>query len=171
MKQQKKIKKIILVLSLIFILGFSAQVWAQQGLPNPLGQQEITKQSVLTFAGKVAKGAIAVSGSIALLLFIYGGFLWLTSQGEPAKIKKGRDGFLWSVVGLAIIFSSYFLVDFLIRGLTTGTPGPKCCVIQDPVYQCSQLTTTADIKDTSASCPRGVLVPGLCKDLSICPVE
>ncbi|MBI5732122.1 MAG: hypothetical protein HY982_02055 [Candidatus Magasanikbacteria bacterium] len=87
-------------------------------LVNPLGAQEPDVPFLLGWAGKAIKGFIGLTGAIALLFFVYGGFLWLTSLGSPDKIKKGKDIFVWSVVGLIIIFSSYLLVDFVIRGLT-----------------------------------------------------
>ncbi len=82
-------------------------------LPNPLGTTNI-----LDLGARLIQAGLGIAGSLALLFFIYGGFLWLTSGGSPDKIKKGRDVFLWSVVGLVIIFSSYMMVDFVIKALT-----------------------------------------------------
>lgn len=82
-------------------------------LPNPLGTTNI-----LDLGARLIQAGLGIAGSLALLFFIYGGFLWLTSGGTPDKIKKGRDVFLWSTVGLVIIFSSYMMVDFVIKALT-----------------------------------------------------
>lgn len=86
-------------------------------LVNPLGTEDIP-----SLLGRVIKGFLGITGTIALVMFVYGGILWLTSGGVPDKIKKGKDVFLWSVVGLIIIFSSYLLVDFVIKGITAGKP-------------------------------------------------
>jgi uncharacterized membrane protein YjfL (UPF0719 family) len=56
-------------------------------------------------------------GSIALLMFIYGGFTWMTSGGSAEKVKKGREILMWSAIGLVIIFASYGLVRFLILNI------------------------------------------------------
>ncbi|MBI5022708.1 MAG: hypothetical protein HZC05_00885 [Candidatus Magasanikbacteria bacterium] len=64
-------------------------------LPNPLGTTNI-----LDLGARLIKAGLGITGSLALLFFIYGGFLWLTSGGSPDKIKKGRDVFLWSVEAL-----------------------------------------------------------------------
>jgi hypothetical protein len=85
-------------------------------LPNPLGTTNI-----LDLSARLIKAGLGITGSLALLFFIYGGFLWLTSGGSPDKIKKGRDVFLWSVVGLVIIFSSYLMVDFVIKAMTQAS--------------------------------------------------
>ncbi|KKR96777.1 MAG: hypothetical protein UU49_C0040G0004 [Candidatus Magasanikbacteria bacterium GW2011_GWC2_41_17] len=89
-------------------------------LPNPLGTTNI-----LDLGARLIKAGLGIAGSLALLFFIYGGFLWLTSGGSPDKIKKGKDVFLWSVVGLVIIFSSYLMVDFVIKALTKGAADNK----------------------------------------------
>lgn len=92
-------------------------------LDNPIGANKMTTGEILKRIGEVIKIVLGVVGSIALLVFIYGGFLWLTSGGNPDKVKKGRDTFLWAVIGLLIIFNSYLLVDFLMKGISYG-PGP-----------------------------------------------
>ena len=54
----------------------------------------------------IAKWIFGISGAIALLMFIYGGFLWLTSGGAPGKIEDGRKIMVGTVVGLVIIFGA-----------------------------------------------------------------
>lgn len=87
-------------------------------LPNPLDPNNL--QPNMTFndlIGRIITGALGIVGSLTLLMFIYGGFLWLTSAGDGKKIQQGKDILLWSTVGLAIIFSSYALVKFVITSI------------------------------------------------------
>ncbi len=79
-------------------------------LENPLGE---TKTPQLLIA-KIINSVLGVVGSIALLMFIYGGLTWMISGGSAEKIKKGRDIIIWSAIGLVIIFASYGLVRVLI---------------------------------------------------------
>ncbi|MBU0613962.1 hypothetical protein KJ766_01605, partial [Patescibacteria group bacterium] len=53
-------------------------------LTNPLG---ITDPRLLV--ARLIQGALSLMGTIALLMFMYGGFLWLTSAGKPEPVKKG----------------------------------------------------------------------------------
>lgn len=165
-------KNFFKILSLV-LLFLALPVLAQDTvkLPNPIGPQEVTPNVVLSFAGKVANGFIGVSGTIALVMFIYGGFLWLTSRGEPDKIKKGKDIFIWSVVGLAIIFSSYFLVDFLLRGVT-GSKGPRCCVTESKgAISCQDIVAGDDGGAEACAAGNGMAVGGKCATVAACPVE
>ncbi|SRR6056297_736283 len=69
---------------------------------------------------KVINAILGVIGSLALLMFVFGGFTWMTSSGSPEKVKKGRDIIVWAVIGLAIIFFSYALVNLVIFDVIGG---------------------------------------------------
>ena len=84
-------------------------------LNNPLGDSIDTPQKLI---GKVINSVLGVVGSLALLMFVYGGLTWMTSSGNAEKVKKGRDIIIWSAIGLAIIFSAYGLTRVLIEGVT-----------------------------------------------------
>jgi len=64
--------------------------------------------------GKVINSILGIVGSLALLMFVYGGLIWMTSSGSPEKVKQGRDTLLWAAVGLVVIFSAYGLTRFII---------------------------------------------------------
>ena len=54
---------------------------------------------------------VAVAAMITVISLIRGGISWLTAQGDPAKIKEGRDRITSSVFGLIIILSSFVFLD------------------------------------------------------------
>jgi len=81
-------------------------------LKNPLSVS--TPQALI---GKVINAVLGVVGSIALLMFVYGGLVWMTSSGAAEKVKQGREIIIWSAIGLAIIFASYGLVRILINAV------------------------------------------------------
>ncbi|MCX6797989.1 MAG: pilin [Candidatus Falkowbacteria bacterium] len=67
--------------------------------------------------GQIIDVVLGIVGSLALVMFVFGGITWMTSSGSPEKIKKGRDILIWAAIGLVIIFSSYALVNFVIKGI------------------------------------------------------
>ncbi len=83
-----------------------------QKLPNPLGVTDVN-----ALIARIINFVLSLVGSISLLMFVYGGLTWMTSAGSSEKIKKGRDIIVWSVIGLAIVFSSYILVKFVVTSL------------------------------------------------------
>lgn len=88
-------------------------------LPNPLGTT-----SVREIIGNIIAMLIGGAGSIALLMFVYGGLLWLTSAGNAEKIKKGQAIILWSVLGMVVMFSAYIIVKYVL-GAILGAAGTK----------------------------------------------
>ncbi len=65
----------------------------------------------------VAEFLFGISGSLALLMFMYGGFTWVTSGGSEQRITKGRDIVKNAVIGLVIVFLSAAIVQFAILSL------------------------------------------------------
>lgn len=58
-----------------------------------------------------------IVGSVALLFFIYGGVMFLISEGNQEKVGRAKKIVISSVIGLAIIFSSFLIVDYLLKKL------------------------------------------------------
>lgn len=87
-------------------------------LTNPLGAGFTDPRLIIA---RVIKAALGVSGSIALLMFVYGGFLWMTSGGNATQVDKGKKVLLWAILGIVLIAASYAVVTAIFQGLTTGT--------------------------------------------------
>lgn len=66
---------------------------------------------------------LGVSGSLVLLMFIYGGFLWVTSRGDAKRIEKGKETVTQAVIGFAIIVLSYSIINFAIAALAGDQAG------------------------------------------------
>ncbi len=81
-------------------------------LENPLNLDE--DQPIADLAGRVIRAFLGIIGIIGLVIFIYGGVLWMTSAGHAERVTRGKDLFVWSIVGLVVIFSSYTIVSFVL---------------------------------------------------------
>tara|TARA_Y100001970_G_C14223843_1_gene854332 strand:+ start:2383 stop:2811 length:429 start_codon:yes stop_codon:yes gene_type:complete len=75
-------------------------------LQNPIASA--TPQELI---GKVAQTALGIIGSLTLLAFMFGGFMWLTSAGNQEKVKKGTQTMLYATIGLFVIFGSYAILN------------------------------------------------------------
>ena len=60
---------------------------------------------------------LALSGSVALLFFIYGGITFLISGGSSEKVSQGKQIIVNSVIGLLIIFSSFIIIQFTMTAM------------------------------------------------------
>lgn len=117
-------KKIIITFSLVAALSFILinPVFAliEEGCPagstnclsNPLSVS--TPQALI---GKIITSILGIVGSLALLMFVYGGLIWMTSSGNQEKVKQGRDTLMWAAIGLFVIFSAYALTRFVLSSV------------------------------------------------------
>ncbi len=78
---------------------------------NPLGAG-VTAQGAI---GIVIKGLLGIVGVVALVFFVYGGFMWLTAAGDDKKYKAGWDIMTWATLGLVLIFGSTAIVSFILK--------------------------------------------------------
>ena len=111
----KRIKKSLLILTMLFIFMLGVNVvFATKALPNPLGTVTDPREII----GNLIRAGLGIVGSIALLVFIWGGFTWVIAGGNEEKIKKGKDLIIWASFGLVVIFFSYAIVMFVITAVS-----------------------------------------------------
>ncbi len=65
----------------------------------------------------VAKWILGISGSLALLAFIYGGIMFLVSGGSSERVASAKQIIIGAVIGLIIVFTSYIIIGFIFKAL------------------------------------------------------
>ena len=93
--------------------NISGEVRAANGCPN-------TNTDVAELPDVVVNilyAIIAVSGLIAIVFVIVGGIQYMTSAGDPGKIKKAKDTILYAVIGLVICVLAFAIVNFTISNI------------------------------------------------------
>jgi hypothetical protein len=79
---------------------------------NPLGTS--SPQQLL---GRIIKNVLGILGSIALVIFLYGGIMWMTSMGSSDKIQKSLSTLVWGALGVIVILASYSIVSFVLENI------------------------------------------------------
>ena len=115
LKHKKILFLALTVVFLFLIIGANFAYAAATSLKNPLGDGVDDPRAIV---GNVIKALFGIVGSLALAIFIFGGFTWVTSAGNEEKIKKGKDMIMWAAFGLIVVFASYALVTFVLSALT-----------------------------------------------------
>ena len=54
------------------------------------------------------------AGIVCVIVIIVAGFYYVLSNGDPAKIKRGKDGIMGAVVGLIVIILAFTITQFVI---------------------------------------------------------
>lgn len=56
---------------------------------------------------------LRVGGIAAVIYVIYGGFLYMTSQGEPDRTKQAKETIIGAIIGLVIVMMATQIVSFI----------------------------------------------------------
>lgn len=73
--------------------------------------------SITEIVGNIIQKILQLVGVIAFIFVIYGGFLWMTAQGETSKIDKAKKILYDAILGLIIISFAYSITFFVIKNL------------------------------------------------------
>jgi hypothetical protein len=58
-----------------------------------------------------------IVGGIALIYFMYGAYLLMTSQGSAERLNKGRQTLYGAIIGLVFVLLSVFLIRLIASGI------------------------------------------------------
>jgi hypothetical protein len=53
---------------------------------------------------------LTLAGVLAVFLIVYGGIRFVTSGGDPKQVEGARSIITWALVGLILVFLSYFII-------------------------------------------------------------
>ena len=79
-----------------------------------------TSDNLATIIGQIIYAILGFLGIVFILLLIYGGFLRMTAQGDPGKIKTSYGIITSAVIGVVIILASYTITAFVLTKINTS---------------------------------------------------
>lgn len=77
-----------------------------------------TTKTVDSVANSIIKIVIGIVGVIAVAVMIYGGFSFIMSHGDAARVQKGKYIILYGLVGLIVSIMAYAIVMFVSGALS-----------------------------------------------------
>lgn len=123
----KKILSLIIIVSACWFIFSFSQAKAASLLPTPRSTTpncsdkvdcgDYTLNDFAQLGVNITEIILGVVGSLALLMFIYGGLSFLISAGNAEAITKARKILVAAAIGLAIVFASYLIIQFVLQGL------------------------------------------------------
>lgn len=87
------------------------------------GLQKGEVSDVRDFVVNIIKYLLSFLGLVAVVIIMWAGFLWMTSQGDATKIEKAKKTLINAAIGLAIIISAYAIVLFVVSLMERGVFG------------------------------------------------
>ena len=123
-------RHIIVVLTLMTLALSLQTAFAQPILPKPNSLSGPTEDQQQALKGQgsvnggygvtvlipfITKFSIGIAGSMGLISFVYGGFLYVISFGDEGQTEKGKKIMIWAAVGLGVAMLSYALVSIVLK--------------------------------------------------------
>lgn len=76
------------------------------------------KESDVPFQNRLAtitNVILYLIGAVSVIVIIYGGFRYVTSTGDAARVKAAKDTIIYAIAGLVVAIMSYGIVNFVIN--------------------------------------------------------
>jgi hypothetical protein len=127
---KKQLLSSILLCGVLFAFSFLCLPQAVSAQDASLGLAEVGETVNLgtidlrTIIARIIQVVFGVLGTILLIIILYAGWLWMTSQGEEEKIIEAKNIIKNATIGLAIMLMAFSITTFIIR-LLTGATGTR----------------------------------------------
>ncbi|MGH7203966.1 MAG: hypothetical protein ACREHC_05980 [Candidatus Levyibacteriota bacterium] len=111
----------VFVFSFLFVTPLSAHAQGTEwgGCVDANGVASIACLPII-FSNLINAALIFLS-SVALILFIYAGILFVRSGGDPKQVQTARATITYAIIGLVLVLSSYGIITII-----SYTTGAKC---------------------------------------------
>ncbi len=84
---------------------------------NNLNLSTATETDPKQMAIDVVKYLMTFLGIIAVVVILYGGFIWMTASGNEDKVAQAKKIIIAGAIGLVIVLAAYAIVNFVV-GIT-----------------------------------------------------
>jgi hypothetical protein len=152
-----KHKKIILFFLALTLIVFGSEVFALEvlgNIPSPTGRRLTDESSITEVVAFFYEWGIALGGLAAFIALIIAGFQYLTSMGEPAKMKEAKDRISSAFLGLILLLSSWLILNTINPQLTSltppsftppsGEPTSSLDAVKNKIPNCKRVTLYSD---------------------------
>jgi len=124
MKKLTSKKVLATVMTAVVLLVLALPVAAQINNDNLNNFREnvgLGDVGLIELIGNIVKVVMGFLGVVAVLIILYGGFIWMTAMGDPGKVDKAKKLIYAGVIGLVVIFAAFAIASFVLSSLGTAT--------------------------------------------------
>lgn len=120
----KKFKTISVALFTVYSALFAKIALAQPDLGTQYGEYTgLGGRDLRIIIADIINIALGFLGVAAVVVVLWGGYQYLTSQGNRENTEKAQKTIFGGVIGIAIILSAFILARFILGSLITATTG------------------------------------------------
>jgi len=132
---------------------FMAHITSQCG-----NQGDCSLEDIMTVVVNVGNYIVGLIGAVVLLMYVVGGFFWLSSAGSKERVATGKKYMTTSTIGLLIVMFSYLGIYALKGTLQYGDvylddgSGYVACSGTDTIGQTCDLYSTCTVDGCESLC-------------------
>ncbi len=93
---------------------------AGSGMDNSTYCGDYAVNDFVVLAVTIAQWILGIVGSLTLIMFVYGGIMFMISAGSSDKIAQAKKIIVASLIGLLIVFSSWMIIRFATSSIGAG---------------------------------------------------
>ena len=117
-----------LLLVMVAVAGFVVPDVLAQG-PVDQGEFETfaetagftTNADLEVIVARLIRTVLSFLGIVAVVIMLYGGFVWMTAGGNPDRVDKAKKIIINGTIGLVLVFSSFAVTQFILNQITEAT--------------------------------------------------
>ena len=126
MKSKKLVKTLAILVATVFCFGFlfsttpvlAAGCTCPDGMPAEVCNANCGGGNQLpSVIVNILNAIIAAAGLVAVIFVVVGGINYMTSSGDPGKVKKAKDTILYAIIGLIVCVLAFAIVNFVITNI------------------------------------------------------
>lgn len=103
----------------VFAQGFISPQDNPQAISTATQGQGSFRQLALTIVNFI----LSFLGLIAVVMIIYGGFLYVSAAGNQEKIESAKKIIMYAIIGIIVILLSFAIVNTVLNAGTGATGG------------------------------------------------
>jgi len=113
--------------AIVLFMGHSMPVYGDEEV-NPIAEgANMAHGSGMPTELTTADGALTnitntllrAIGLIAVVMLVFGGFKYIISGGDSAKVASAKNTIIYAIIGLIIVILAYAIVNFVVNTVTT----------------------------------------------------
>lgn len=64
--------------------------------------------------GNILNVVYSSAGVLAVIVIIYGAYIYVTSDGNASNIKRGKDAILGATIGIVVVIMAFVITQFIL---------------------------------------------------------
>ena len=106
---------------------FIQKAYAQQHIGVPIPGTDCRDPGAAVdlqiYIGCIYQFAVYLATGLAIIMIIWGAYMYLTAYGNEEKAEKGKKTIVWAIVGIVVTLLAFAIVTWVWQ-ITAGTAPP-----------------------------------------------